>query len=167
MLSNGEIFEYFLSPIGVFAIAVLFGVFLTTMMTEQAGLMILYANRLNATPMTSLRALFTMLPKLPGIIGIAILRSVITLLCAAPFAAIGFWYFDRYMSSYDLNYLAQVRPPAFWAGITVGSLLVLAGAILVGSIHIRLILAIPAYFFGGRSIPQALRESIEITGGRV
>ena len=164
VLSNEEIFEFFLTPVGVLALVALLMTASTTTMTEQAGIMIIFANKRARRPMHSLRALSAMLRKLPGILTLNMLRAVAVLLCAVPFAAIGAGYYSLYLSGYDLNYLVQVRPAPFWWGATVVALLVLGFLAVVLFFHVRMMYAFPAYFFGGRSLTAALREGFTRVG---
>jgi glycerophosphoryl diester phosphodiesterase len=165
VMSNEEIFDFFLSPIGVGAILVLIVTTMTTVMTQQAGLMIIFANLRMRRPIGSIRALLAMLIKLPGILLINIVRAVALLLILLPFGAAGAWYYSRYLGAYDLNYLVQVRPPAFWWGVAVVALLVVVATIVVFLAHIRMMFAFPAYFFGEQSLTGALRQSFSLARG--
>ena len=92
VVSNEEIFDFFLSPIGVGATLVVMVAVMTTLLTQQAGLMIIFANLRMSRPIGSVRALRAMLIKLPGILLINIARAVALLLVRLPFAGIGAWY---------------------------------------------------------------------------
>jgi glycerophosphoryl diester phosphodiesterase len=165
VMSNEEIFAFFLSPIGVGAILVLIVTVMTTVMTQQAGLMIIFANLRMSRSVGSVRALLAMLLKLPGILLINIARAVVLLLVLLPFAGIGAWLYFRYLGGYDLNYLVQVRPAAFWWGAAVATLLVVVAVVCVLIAHTRVIFAFPAYFFGGLSPTAAMRQSFSLAQG--
>ena len=165
VMSNDEIFEFFLSPIGVGAILVLIVAVMTTVMTQQAGLMIVFANLRMRRPVGSVRALLAMLFKLPGILLINLARAVGLLLILLPFAGIGAWLYFRYLGGYDLNYLVQVRPAAFWWGAVVATLLVVVAVVCVLVAHTRVIFVFPAYFFGGLSVTAAVRQSFSLAKG--
>jgi len=165
VMSNEEIFDFFLSPVGVGAILVLIATAMTTLMTQQAGFMILFANLRMSRPIGSVRALLVMLGKLPGILLINSARAIVLLLILLPFAGIGAWLFFRYLGSYDLNYLVEVRPAAFWWGVTVAAPLAVVAVVCVLIAHTRVIFAFPAYFFGGLSPTAALRRSFSLARG--
>ena len=165
VVSNDEVFDFFLSPIGVAAILVLIVAVLTTMMTQQAGLMILYANLRMQRPIGSVRALLAMLLKLPGILLINVVRAILLLLVLLPFASVGRWVYFRFLSAYDLNYLVQTRPAAFWWAGTGAVLLIVAAVLCVLTVHTRVIFAFPAYFFGGYSATAAMRRSFLLARG--
>jgi glycerophosphoryl diester phosphodiesterase len=165
VLSNDEIFEFFLSPIGVAAILFLIVAVMTTLMTQQAGLMIIYANLRMRRPIGSIQALLAMLYKLPGILLINLVRAVVLVLVLLPFAGIGAWFYFRFLSGFDLNYLVQVRPPAFWWGVAVGTALIAVAVLCVLTAHTRVVFAFPAYFFDGLSPLAALRRSFLLARG--
>jgi glycerophosphoryl diester phosphodiesterase len=165
VMSNEEIFAFFLSPIGVGATLFLIVAVMTTLMTQQAGLMIIYANQRMSRPIGSVRALLAMLLKLPGILLINIVRAVVLMLILLPFAGIGAWLYFRYLGGYDLNYLVQVRPAAFWWGAATATLLVVVAALCLLIAHTRVVFAFPAHFFGGLSPTAALRHSFSLARG--
>lgn len=165
VMSNGEVFDFFLSPVGLAAILFLITAVLTTVMTQQAGLMIIFASLRMRRPIGSFRALLAMLSKLPGILVINITRATVLLLILLPFAGVGAWLFDRFLGDYDLNYLVQVRPPVFWWGAVVAALLIIVAVLVVLIAHTRMVFAFPAYFFGGHSLTSALRQSLSLARG--
>jgi len=165
VMSNEEIFDFFLSPIGVGATLFLIVAVMTTLMTQQAGLMIIFANLRMSRPIGSIRALLAMLFKLPGILLINIVRAVVLMLILLPFAGLGAWLYSRYLGGYDLNYLVQVRPAAFWWGAAVATLLVVVAALCLLIAHTRVVFAFPAYFFGGLSPTAAMRHSFSLAQG--
>jgi glycerophosphoryl diester phosphodiesterase len=165
VMSNEEIYEFFLSPIGVGAIIVLITASMTTVMTQQAGLMIIFSSLRMRRPIGSIRALLAMLFKLPGILAINLLRAVALMLMVLPFAGTGTWLYFSFLGDLDLNYLVQVRPPAFWWGAAGVGVLILCAVTVVMAVHVRMIFAFPAYFFGGRPLLGALGESFRLTKG--
>lgn len=165
VVTNDEILGFFLSPIGAGAILLVFLAVFTTVMTQQAGLVIIYASLRGSRPVGSLRALLAMVLKIPGMLLINGIRAVLLLLILLPFAAIAAVVYLRFLSGYDLNYLVQVRPPAFWWAAAGGGVLAVVAVLCVLTVHTRVFFAPPAYFFGGFSPLAALRQSALLARG--
>jgi glycerophosphoryl diester phosphodiesterase len=147
------------------SLVILAAVILTTTMSERAGLMTIYARRRRGEAIQALGIILEVVRKMPGILGMTAALLTVYLLCLVPLAAAGTWYFLAFLSSYDLNYLFQARPPAFWWGLAaVGTLLVAALALGL-FLYIRLILALPALLFQGKSPLAALLEGVRVARG--
>jgi glycerophosphoryl diester phosphodiesterase len=165
VVTNEEILGAFLSRSGVLGTLVLVAAVMTTTMTHLAGLMMVYANLRMRRSVEWVRALLAMVTKLPGILLINIVRAVVLLLVMLPFLAIGASFYYRFLADYDLNYLVQVRPAAFWWGAVAAALLIAIAGFCVLVAHTRVMFAFPAYFFGRLSAMAALRQGCSLARG--
>ena len=165
VVTNDDILGFFLSPIGISATLVLLVSVMTTILTQQAGLMIVFANLRMHRPIGWVRALLATLSKFPGILLINIGRAIVVWLVVLPFVGLGAYIYHRFLTVHDLNYLVQVRPAVFWYGAIAATLLVTAASFCLLLVHTRVIFVFPAYFFGRLSPMAALRKSLALAKG--
>ena len=165
-LTNEDILHFFLSPRGVAVLVLFLGLGLAGVMADQAGVMILFGLRIEGRAAPVAQVLWLMFRKLAGTVALCVLRAVAYLLAAAPFGILWLLFYRRYLASYDLNYLVQVQPPAFWWGVILGAAAVSAALAAVLVLHVHTAFAFPGYFFRGLSIRAALRRGFQVVRGR-
>jgi len=164
-LGNGELLEFLLSPPGLASLVAIFAAILATSMSEHAGLMTIYARRRRGEALHTLGTIMEIVRRMPGILGMSAALLAVYLVCLVPLAAAGVWFFLTFLGSYDLNYLVQARPPAFWWGLAAEGSLLVAALALGLFFYIRLIVSLPVLLFQGKPPLAALREGSRMAAG--
>ncbi len=163
-VGNFELAAFLTSPVGLVALLVIATIAVAAVYFEVAGLMLLLA-----AGEPSLRATFARLMRhLRGLCGLALRQVVRYLLLAAPFVAAVAITLAVLWSDYDFNGLIVLRPPVFWLGAGICSLLLLAYAALAMRLFLRWLPSLPL-MLSDRSISprRAMQLSTEATRGRL
>jgi len=138
-VGNFDLAAFFLSPVGVTALLVVGCVLLASLYFELSGLV-----RLLADPRLHWWEAFRGSTRFfPRLIMLGLLQVSLFLALAVPFlAGIGLTYL-RLWHGKDLNGLIILKPPEFWWGLGIASVIVAAYAIIALPLFLRQLFAIP------------------------
>jgi glycerophosphoryl diester phosphodiesterase len=158
-LSNDEMLGFLVSPTGLLTLVLLAAVALATTFTEVGALGVLFLRLRSGQKPRLLSVLWLLLRRLPGIVTICALQCLVFLLFVLPaLVGIGLLY-RRFLASYDIYYLVQVRPPVFWWTLAAGALVALAALLPIVFFYLRWIFSVPWHILRGGSPIAAMRES--------
>lgn len=164
-LSNDKMLGFLVSPPGLVTLVLLAAVALATTFTEVGVLAVLFLRLRSGRKTRLLSVLWLLLRRLPGILAICALQCLVFLLLALPaLAGIGLLY-RAFLSSYDIYYLVQVRPPVFWWTLAAGLLVALAALVFIVFFYLRWLFSVPWYLLRGGSPIAAMRESRRMLRG--
>ena len=159
VIANEEIAEFFLQPIGFFALLVITACSLTLMALEQACLMVLLfkvdtgiINRV----WSSVRHAFA---RAVGILELALRIVFRILFYSTPFVILAGLIYYVLLAGHDINYYLTIRPPEFKFAIIGGLLLAVGLAITLIRYTVRVVFSLPILLFEAKKPSEALRES--------
>jgi glycerophosphoryl diester phosphodiesterase len=164
-VSNRDILDFVLSPPGLLwaAVAAIAGV--TLLLGELAGLMGIVAV-VDAGHRPGLwRVLGSATRNVRGIAQLGAIVTVLLGLTLAPFGLLAVLTYGLLLTEQDIYFYVQDRPPAFWAAVSIGVVLVLAALAAGLTLSIRWALALPIVLFERARAVAALRASRERTQG--
>lgn len=157
-VGNFEIAQFLLSPIGLVAICCVGGIAIATFYLETAGLMQIMLNPRFRWWSVSGRS-FNLYEKLLRLGGI---QLSIVLAIALPFVGLVGLIYAMLWQGRDLNGLIILKPPEFWWGVGLASVVVTAFVALGSFIVLRWLLALPILLSEPELSPwQSLRKSLE------
>jgi glycerophosphoryl diester phosphodiesterase len=164
-MSNGDILVFLLSPVGLVVIIASVAIALAMAMAEMAGLMLIYYLRRAGRSMSPLRALWIMVRRLPGLIGISAVQYLLWLLCVLPLGAVAAWIWFQFLDDYDIYYLWIAKPPVFlWSLAAAGSLI--AGAMVLALLfYLPLVFALPFHVLARMPARAALKAGTHLARG--
>jgi glycerophosphoryl diester phosphodiesterase len=169
-VSNQDIVDFLLTPLGL-----LYGAFLATVsaaliLFEQAGIMVL-ANRRGASESRTLKqALRAAVGKSLRIVQLGAVQAGLLALAVSPFVLLAVLTYGIFLTEHDIYFYLNDRPPVFWLAASIGGLLLLAAIAIGAMLWIRWALALPILLFENqcaRSALRASRERIRGVGRRV
>jgi glycerophosphoryl diester phosphodiesterase len=165
-ISNYDIASFFLSPKGILFATVTATIGFATAFFEFGGLIALAGATIRRKNL-SLPQLFKFLISRLRQLWILSVRQFFTyVVVGLPSLVVVAGAYSVFLTSNDINYFLQTKPPAFWYAVTIS---VIAGgvfAFLAIRLFIGWIYSLPLLLFGGRSPKEALRESEEMVHGR-
>jgi glycerophosphoryl diester phosphodiesterase len=164
-MSNGDILVFLLSPVGVVLVVALVAIVLAMAMAEHAWLMLIYDRRLAGRPISPLRALWIMVRRLPGLIGISAVQYLLWLLCVLPLGAVVAWIWFHFLDAYDIYYLWTVKPPVFLWSLVAGGLLVAVAVLLALLFYLPLVFALPFHVLARLPARAALKAGTRLARG--
>ena len=164
-VTNTEIVDFLLSPIGVLVVAVLGLSALLVIVLEHLGVMAIVARfeRGQEVTVRGIAAALTFLVprllklKLAGLFWLVLMASPLAVLAGLTYAAL--------LTRHDINYYLANRPPSFLAAVAVGGIL---GAILLMMLargYVRTALTFPIILYEDLPARSAVRESLRRTEG--
>ena len=159
-LSDEEILFFFLTPVGLLALAVVGGLWVGVSLVEQAGLMIVGFGASENRRVTWYDALRYVLMEMHRILRLGAQLLVRALMLAAPILALVgavYWLFLRH---HDINYYLTNRPPEFLWAAGIAGILTAALAVLLAMKVVGWVLALPAVLFENLGPLAAIRDSV-------
>lgn len=159
-LTNRDVLDFLLSPLGVLYAAIFAVVALVILLFEQAGIMALISHHDPEQPFS-----FTAALKPRRIAELAALFVPLLTAFLGPFALLAWLTYYLLLSQQDINFYLAVRPPAFWLAGGLGALLLLAAAITCMVLYVRWAFALPIVLFEDHSRRAALKASRERVRG--
>jgi glycerophosphoryl diester phosphodiesterase len=164
-VSNEDILAFILSPIGVLTVIAMGTVSVAIILAEQAGLLLIGANRLSDRTLHTMAALLQMSRKAGFLARLALLQVVGYLLCLAPFVAVvGVTY--KVLLRKDINYYLAAWPPEFWLAVAIGGMCVVGMLLVAAVLYVSWIFALPVGLLEAkRSAWQSLRASRRLVQG--
>jgi glycerophosphoryl diester phosphodiesterase len=164
-MSNGDIVVFLLSPVGLIVVVAAVAIVLAMTMAEQAGLMLIYYLRLAGRTISPLRALWIMVRRLPGLIGISAVQYLLWLLCVLPLGAVAAWIWFRFLDDYDIYYLWTAKPPVFLWSLAAAGLLVAGALVLALLFYLPLVFALPFHLLARMPAWAALKAGTRLARG--
>ncbi|MDF9435630.1 glycerophosphodiester phosphodiesterase family protein [Chromohalobacter israelensis] len=165
-LSNAQIAEMALSPLGLAWGLVALGLSFLLIFLQQAGMMRLLALSGSGRYHASMNALWQTGKRLPGIAGLTFLQVGAHLLLLVPFALLIATAYDLLLGEAELYVIMRLKPPAFWYFASIGSSLGAIALWLQAWLYARWFLALPALVLDRLTPVQSLARSRELTRGR-
>ena len=165
-VADQDIARLLLSPAGLVGAVLLAAVLLTVTVVETAVMIVLDHAHRQGEAARVWRAGWRVLHGLPAILGLAAIVVLRLGLRALPFLLAGGLGAMLLLGDADINFYLAERPPAFWAAVALGGLLVAGLALVLGERLLAWGLALPAVVLGGRLPRAALTESAALTAGR-
>jgi glycerophosphoryl diester phosphodiesterase len=165
VIGNEHIVSFFLSPVGSVAFLLAGGVALTMVFAEQAGLIIIASQSEAGRRITFFQTAWHVTKALSRLLELAVRQVIISVLCLAPLAGIGFISFMVLTADHDINYLLATKPPSFWAGAAVLAVLALGGVLIIATLYIRWIFSVPICMLTGHKPPAAMQKSRDLVSG--
>ncbi|MDX1945001.1 MAG: glycerophosphodiester phosphodiesterase family protein [Pirellulaceae bacterium] len=159
-VSNRELLDAVLSPLGLAAAALLALLWLSVFLIEQAAIMALAAWDGASRPAAS-----RLLLGVWRVTRFAALQLVVLAAGAIPLAIAAAFTWQLLLTRYDIYFYWQKRPPEFWLAVGIGTVLAAVGTILSTWLQVRWSLALPVVLFEGQSVRAACRTSRELTRG--
>ena len=165
-LSNAQIAEMALSPLGLAWGLVALGLSFLLIFLQQAGMMRLLALSGSGRYHASMNALWQTGKRLPGIAGLTFLQVGAHLLLLVPFALLIAMAYDLLLGEAELYVIMRLKPPVFWYFASIGSSLGAIALWLQAWLYARWFLALPALVLDRLTPVQSLARSRELTRGR-
>ena len=162
VIGNTALIGFVLSPIGILTIVVIGTLATIAGFIEKAGLMVIGASRITTQKMTFLRTIWFVAKKIPDLLGLALLQTLITLIVMVPFGVLGGVGYKVLLSQYNINYYLTYAPPEFQLMIALGVILVIGLGIAVAYLYLRWLFTVPVVVFEGRRFHTALGRSREL-----
>ncbi len=165
-LADFEIAQAVLSPVGILALLILGGAFVTISVFETSFMMAIDMSRRRDSPAGSMAALHFIARRLPFILefgAVLVLRLGLMLLPALAAAALAAMYL---LSEHDINFYLSVKPPEFRAATAV-----IGGAVCLTGLWILYkalswSLALPLLLFAGERPGTAFSRSARLVRRR-
>src|SRR5262245_4275799 len=164
-VSNHDILDFLLTPLGLVYSAILSTVAVALLLFEQGGIMFLAALA-GADERPPLRqALRGTLGKSLRIIQLGALQAVLLALALLPFLLLAVLTWRLFLTEHDIYFYLKERPPVFWLAAGIGGILLLGAAAVGMWIYVRWAFALPIVLFENQSCRAALRGSRERVRG--
>ncbi len=160
VIANEEIAEFFLQPIGFFALLVIAACSLTLAALEQACLMALLTQKDAAGAVSRVIQAFRFASKqILGIHKIALRIVLRVIATSAPFLIVAVVVYIALLREHDINYYLTSKPAEFKLALIVGMLLTAGLGITLIRYAVRVVFSLPILMFEARKPSEALRES--------
>jgi glycerophosphoryl diester phosphodiesterase len=159
VVTDQEILEFFLEPLGFLALLVIAAISLTLIALEQSCLMTLVLKTNRGTVSSVVGALRYALFRSLSIIALAGRIVIRVLLITAPFLAIAGLIYLILLTDHDINYYLGAQPLRFKLALAGGTVLAVGLIISLVLLTARVVLALPILLFEGRSPRMSLEES--------
>ncbi len=142
-VGNSALIDFALSPLGLLTLNVMPIAYLVVMYIEHACSLEVFADPKGRVTESILRSLI----RLPRLIALAILQTVISLIVAIPILVIGAFVYWLLLSDADINYYLANRPPKFILAIVIGLLLLAIAFVFAAYLITRWFHALPRLLF--------------------
>lgn len=158
-VSNYDLLSFFMSPTGLFLIAVTGTASFALLFIELGGLAIIAVGVRNGAPVSALRTLQLFARHLRGLCDLGLRQFLVvgailsTILVAVLVANAVF------LGGGDFYYYYSVRPPAFWWAVLAVGIVAIVAAFGTAYVLVRWMFAVPILVLEGGSVGSALKES--------
>ncbi|WP_353978951.1 glycerophosphodiester phosphodiesterase [Salinicola endophyticus] len=166
VLSNGQIVDVALSAWGLLWLLAALGLSFLVIFLQQAGMMRVVSSRDGGRYRVAMGALWHVLRRFPALAALAFLQVGAHLLLAAPFALGVAHLYAWLLGDTEPYVLVRVLPAALWQFLALALPLLLAWAVLAGTLYLRWFLALPALVLEGLGPLAALARSHRLTRRR-
>ncbi len=158
-VTNADIASLLLTPLGVLIVLVALSGAAFLALLEQAALM-LVAVVLDLRPAQSAGALARLIgTAVARIARLAVILIGFLLAVVLPVLAVVGGVYKLVLGGHDINYYLASRPPAFLAVAAFAAVVVLAGSVVLATLYVRWIVALPIVLFEARRPVDALAAS--------
>ena len=164
-VTNTDIVEFLLTPVGVLVVAMLGLSTLLGIVLEHLGVVAIAARfqrRLKVDALGITQILGSLLLRLSRLEAAGLALLVLT---AAPLALLGGLTYAALLSAHDINYYLADRPPSFIAAVIIGGLLGAIFLVAIAYVYVRTVLVFPIILYEDQPAWPALRESLNRTRG--
>ncbi|WP_280566582.1 glycerophosphodiester phosphodiesterase [Chromohalobacter sp. 296-RDG] len=165
-LSNAQIADMALSPLGLAWGLVALGLSFLLIFLQQSGMMRLVAVPGPGRYRATMNTLWQIGRHFPSIAGLTFLQVGAHLLLATPFVLLIAYCYDAFLGDAELYVVMRMKPPALWYFAMLGGGLALIALWLQALLYARWFLALPALVLDRLSPLQALTCSRALTRGR-
>jgi glycerophosphoryl diester phosphodiesterase len=164
-VTNTDIVEFMLSPVGVLVVALLGLGSLFLVVLEHLGVMAILARYQRGQRITVTGISGTLASLLIPLLKLKAQGFVYLTLTAAPLALLGGVTYLALLSHHDINYYLANHPPAFLVAVGVGGVLGAVFLAILAYAYVRTVFLFPILLYEDRSAATALRESLRRTKG--
>ena len=165
VVGNTAIIGFILSPMGILTIVSIGTLSHAVGSIETTGLMYIGASRIIGRNATLTGTVWFAVSKIPNLLGLALLQTVITLVVLIPFGVVGGVTYKVLLSQYNINYYLTNVPPEFTLAAIIGVVLVVGFALAFAYLYLTWLFSIPAIIFENRRFYAALGRSRELMRG--
>lgn len=162
-ISNVEIVDYLLTPLGWLTIVIFIGLELTIEYVSQSALLVVQLGQRAGRSPGLWQALLAVSRRSTVILELALVLVGVLFVVALPFALTGLLIYRGLLGEFDVNYYLSQKPTEFLVAVALGVALAVALLIVWAMIYARTLLAVPACVLTGRRPVAALRHSCELT----
>ena len=165
-LSDFDIAVFIFSPVGFFAFLLVMALILTLYVLNTAFMMAIALRHKKTGEQGFADGLVAVLPRVPFIVQFGVRFALRVIILVLPFAVVSGGLFWAFLTTYDINYYLQNKPPEFFiVGGIIGVLLTVAAFILLRYL-LSWALALPMVIFSGVSPKNSFAASKEAMDGR-
>ena len=158
-VSNLDILDYLLSPLGLLYTALLIAATAALLLYDQAGVMVIATLAATERPRPGQPSFADIGKIVLRVAKLGALMAGLLVLASLPFVLLGWLTYCLLLTEFDIYFYLTVRPPAFWIATGIGSALLIAATGIGAWLCIRWALALPIVIFEGQSAWSALRAS--------
>lgn len=158
-VSNTAIASFLTTAPGMACLLVLAMTTLLLLLAQQSGLLLIAHDTLLGRRTSPLAALQQTLAALPRLLGLALVLTLLFLICALPFLFLAGLGYSVLLSDHDINYYLSVRPPQFWTAVGFGLLIAIGLALTAVFLLARTSVALPICLIEGHSWTRPVRMS--------
>jgi glycerophosphoryl diester phosphodiesterase len=166
-VTNSDIVDFLLSPVGVLVVAMLGFFTILFIMLEHLGVMAILANFQRGMKITTLGITGTLAALLVPLLQIKAKGLAFLALTATPLAILGGLTYAALLSHHDINYYLADRPPSFLVAIVIGGLLGAIFLSLLSYAYVRTVFLFPILLYEDLPPGAAMKESFRRTKGTV
>ena len=158
-INNKAIAEFVLSPVGLLAIWLVFGLSVAFFLAEQAGMQIIVAAKQKNDQIRFRHCLLLLGRSFPTLVRLGLYQFLMLFLLAIPFVLLAGLTYWILLSKYDINFYLENQPREYWIAISIGALLVFVYAILAFRLIIRWLFCIPIIVFEKKNVRHSISHS--------
>lgn len=165
-ISNQEILQFLLSPVGIIYAVLLASGSVALLLLEQAGIMALVALASSGRrPPMGLILLKGLLLVVLRVARLGTTKVVLLSLTFVPFLLLAGLTWMLLLTEYDIYYYWKERPPVFWVAVSIGGVLATCATTIGMWLFVRWSFALPILMFENLRAPAALLASRNRTHG--
>jgi glycerophosphoryl diester phosphodiesterase len=165
-LDNEQLVAFLLSPLGVVGGLLIGGAWLAIVFAEHVGLIAIGLSADWPQPMSATQALVRMVRLAPRLIQLGLWQLAGYAVLSLPFVAVAGGVYWTLLTSNDIYYLVNERPPEFLLAVAIGVLLAAGLAAAFAALYVRWLFALPILLVEGIAPRCCLSASRELVRGR-
>jgi glycerophosphoryl diester phosphodiesterase len=164
-VTNTDIVEFLLSPVGVVVVVLLGLCSLLIAVMEHLGVMAILARYQRGQRITVSGLSGTLASLLIPLLKLKARGFAFLILTAAPLALLAALTYAALLSQHDINYYLANRPPSFLTAVGIGGVLGAIFLAILAYAYVRTVFIFPIILYEDQPAPVALRESLRRTNG--
>ena len=165
-VTNFDILAFLLSPMGLAWLLVAATLTLTWIIADQAGMIVIAASAARGRYAAAMAALWHIGRRLPRFLALTGLRVAGHLGLSVPLLAAMLGLYHWQLGAFDIYYVVNEQPPAFWRFLAMAAPLALVLLVGNGLLYIRWVLAVPILLLQDHGPWAALTRSAALTRRR-